>query len=264
MQPTTSRTLRRNRPSVEDRRAAIKALAVGDKTQLLRSIASYLKDPSPRVRETGLQVACDEVLSELNDQVISLISDKNNFVRQRAIECFGSFHAGEAIEAPWLHPFLQHPEVLTKVETLETLDQIGDKSALPAMIKCLRDDDYLVRAYAAISIAQVGGKRFRKQIESAAKVEEAEKAKPWFASALFLLGDQEQFQKLLDFLSSTSPTPRCTSANALADLPLSLEQQKSALAAVANAARNFLARSDQSTMERVGKQLLEVVSTLTN
>jgi len=262
-QPATSRTIRR-RPTVEDRMTAIKALDVDDRTQLVRSIGSYLKDPSPRVRETALEVARDEILSELDDQVIGLISDKKNFVRQRAIECFGSFHAEEAIKVAWLHPLLQHPEVLTKVETLETLDQIGDKSAPPAMIECLRDDDYLVRAYAAISIAQLGGKRFRKQIESAAKAEEVEKAKPWFARALFLLGDQEQFQKLLEFLSSTSPTPRCTSANALADLPLSPAQQRTALAAVANAGRNFLARSDQSTMETVGKQLLEGVSTLRN
>jgi HEAT repeat protein len=252
------------KPTVEERRTAIRSLAVDNRNQLLRAIGTYLKDRSPRVRETALEVARDEILSELDDQVIDLISDKNNFVRQHAIECFGSFHAGEAIKVPWLHPFLQHPEVLTRVETLETLNEIGDKSALPAMIDRLRDDDYLVRAYAAISVAQLGGKRFRKQIERAASLEEAEKAKPWFARALFLLGDDDQFQKLLEFLSSTSPTPRCTSANALADLPLSPGQLKLALAAVAHAATNFLAKSDQSTMERVGKQLLEGVSTLSN
>jgi HEAT repeat protein len=263
MQPTISRTLRK-RSSVEDRRTAVKAIPIDDRRQLLRAVSFYLKDRSPRVRENALEVARDEVLFELDNQVIGLISDKNSFVRQRAIECFGSFHAGEAITAPWLHPLLQHPEVLTRVETLETLDQIGDKSSLPAMIERLRDDDYLVRSYAAISIAQLGGKRFRKQIQRAAQAEEAEKAKPWFARALFLLGDQEQFQKLLESLSSTSPTPRCTAANALAEVSLSEEQLKLAIAAVANAARNFLARSDQSTMERVGKQLLEDVSTLSN
>jgi HEAT repeat protein len=263
MQPTTSRT-QRKRPLVDDRRIAVKALPIDDRSELLRAVSSYLKDHSPIVRETALEVARDEVLSELDDQVIGLISDKNSFVRQRAIECFGSFHAGEAIKAPWLHLLLQHPEVLTRVETLETLDQIGDKSALPAMIERLRDDDYLVRAYAAISIAQLGGGKFRKQIASAAKAEEAEKAKPWFARALFILGDQEQFQKLIEFLSAPSPTPRCTSANALADLPLSEDQLGVALAAVSRAATNFLARSDQSTMERVEKQLLALVSTPPN
>jgi eukaryotic-like serine/threonine-protein kinase len=256
MQPTTSRT-RRKRSSVEARRTAVKALPIDDRSLLLRAVSSYLKDRSPRVRETALDVARDELLYELDDQVIGLISDKNSFVSQRAIECFGSFHEGESVKASWLHPLLQHSEVLTRVETLETLSQIGDKSALPTMIECLRDDDYLVRAYAAISIAQLGGKRFRKQIESASKVEEAEKAKPWFARALFLLGDQGQFQKLIEFLSAQSPTPRCTSANALADLPLSEDQLEAALAAVSHAATNFLARSDQSTMERVEKQLRE-------
>lgn len=239
---------------------AIKAFAVDDKNRLLRAVVSYLKDRSPRVRETALEVVRDEFLSELDDQVHSLLSDKNDFVRLRAIECLGDFHEGEAIEVPWLYPFLQHPNVLTRVETLETLSQIGDKSALPAMLERLRDDDYLVRAYAAISIAELGGKKFRKQIEIAAKAEEAEKAKPWFARALFLLGDQEQFQKLLEFLSSTSPTLRCTAANALADLPLSPDQLESALAAVAHAVRNSIANSDRSTMERVGEQLRERAS----
>lgn len=207
MQFTTLKT-QKPRSNVVDRSIAVKALSVDNRPQLIQSIRSYLKDRSPRVREAALQVACDEDLSELNDQVVGLISDKNNFVRQRAIECFGLFHEGEAIKVPWLYPFLQHPNVLIKVETLETLDQIGDKAALPAMLEGLRDDDYLVRAYAAISIAQLGGKRFRKQIESASKIEEAENAKPWFARALFLLGDDEQFQKLLELLSSTSSAAR--------------------------------------------------------
>jgi HEAT repeat protein len=263
MQPTTSRT-RRKSPPVEHRRAAIRALPVDDRGLLLRAVSSYLKDRSPGVRETALEVARDEVLYELDDQVIGLISDKNDFVRQRAIECFGSLHEGEAIEVRWLHRLLQDPKDLTRVETLETLSQIGDKSALPVMIERLRDDDYLVRAYAAISIAELGGKRFRKQIESAAKAEETETAKPWFARALFILGDQRQFQKLIEFLSAPSPTPRCTSANALADLPLSEDQLGVALAAVSRAGTNFLARSDQSTMERVEKQLLALVSTPPN
>lgn len=243
------------RLTVENRIIAVKALPVDDRDRLVRAVASYLKDRSPRVREPALEIARDEVLSELDDQVLSLLSDKSDLVRQCAIECLGFFHEGEAIEVPWLYPFLQHPNVLTRVETLETLDQIGDKAALPAMIETLRDDDYLVRAYAAISIAQLGGKRFRKQIESASKVEEAENAKPWFARALFLLGDHGQFQKLLELLSSASPTARCASANALADLPLSLDQLQSALAAVAHAAKNSLANSDRSTMEKVEKEL---------
>lgn len=260
MPPSTART-RKSRPTVGDRITAIRALSVDDRTQLLSSVRLYLKDHSPKVREAALQVALDEVLSELDDQVIALIPDKDDFVRQRAIECFGLFHEEEAIEVPWLHPFLQHSNVLTKVETLETLDQIGDKSALPSMIECLRDDDYLVRSYAAISIAQLGGKKFRKQIEQASKTEEVETARPWFARSLLLLGDWQQFGELLELLSSASPTARCAAANALTAFEFSSDQLESALAAVAHASHNFLTRSDQSTMERVLKELLEDVST---
>jgi HEAT repeat protein len=128
------------------------------------------------------------------------------------------------------------------------------------MIECLGDEDSLVRSYAAISIAQLGGKKFRKQIEQASKIEKAETAKPWFARSLLLLGDWKQFSKLLDLLSSTSPTARCAAANALTAFEWSPDQLELALAAIAHAARNFLARSDQTTMESVMKQLLEDVS----
>ena len=159
---------------------------------------------------------------------------------------------------------LQNQNVLTKVETLETLDQIGDKSALPSMIACLSDDDYLVRAYAAISIAKLGGKKFRKRIESAARAEEVEKAKPWFARALLLLGDWKQFSKLIELLSSSCPTARCAAANALTAFEWSPNQLQSIIQAVNHAVRNSLARSDQSTMERVLKQLLEGYSAQEN
>ncbi len=173
-------------------------------------MSALFQRPQPKVREAALQVTLNEALSELDDQVTALIRDEIISSANARSSVLGSSTKEKPSKFTWLHPFLQYPDVLTKVETLETLDQIGDKSSLPAMIECLRDDDYLVRSYAAISIAQLGGKRFRKQIQSAARAEETERAKPWFARALFQLGDQEQFQKLLEFLSSTSPTPRCT------------------------------------------------------
>jgi|GEM_PF-3337383 len=251
--PTSSPA--KTRPTVVDRATAIRAVPKNDRNLLIRAVRSYLKDRSPRIRWAALDVVRDEALSELEEEVRSLLSDKSGGVRSGAIECIGDFHGGETIEVPWLYTFLQDPDDLVRVETLESLAYIGDKKALPHMIECLGDDYYLVRSYAAISIAELGGKKFRKQIESASKVEEAENAKPWFARALFLLGDHRQFQKLLDCLSSASPTSRCASANALVDLPLSPDQLQSAIETVAYAAQNSLANSDRSTMERVEKEL---------
>jgi HEAT repeat protein len=259
MGTTTSSTLRK-RPTVDERRVAVKPLPVINRNQLLRAVSSYLKDPSPRVREAALDVAHDEFLSELNGQLINLISDKNSFVCQRAIECFGLFHEGEATTAPLLYSFLKDSEVLTRVETLETLSRIGDKKALPLMTECLRDNDPLVRSYAAISLAELGGNKFRRLIKEASKIESAENAKPWFARSLLLLGDWKQFAILLELLSSSSPTARYAAANALTAFEWSSDQLELVFAAVARASRNFLSRSDQTTMERVLGELLKDVS----
>jgi HEAT repeat protein len=259
MQSTTLITAKA-RPAVGDRHLAVKALPTEDRNQLIQAVRSYLKDRSPSVRWAALDVVRDEALAELENEVLHLLSDKNGGVRSGAVECIGDFHEGETVEFPGLYPFLQDTDALVRVETLESLACIGDKKALPHMIECLGDEDSLVRSYAAISIAQLGGKKFRKQIEQASKIEKAETAKPWFARSLLLLGDWKQFSKLLDLLSSTSPTARCAAANALTAFEWSPDQLELALAAIAHAARNFLARSDQTTMESVMKQLLEDVS----
>lgn len=250
------------KPTVDDRIAAIKAQPIEDRPQLIRKIGSSLKDRSPRVREIALKIATDQLLAELEPQVRDLLSDKNDFVRQNAIQCLGDLHEGEAIEATWLYPLLKHPDELTRVETLETLAWIGDRKALPLIAELLSDKDSLVRSYAAISLAELNGRQFRKQIQQASNIEAVEAAKPRIAEALFLLGDSEiQFEKLIGLLSSTNPTARCATANALANLPLSDAQQKSALRAISHAAKNFLAPSDRITMEIVAVRLLEQLAT---
>lgn len=114
-----------------------------------------------------------------------------------------------------------------------------------------------MRSYAALSIAELKGAEYRKEIELAAGTEEDERSMPFFAQALFLLGDQTQFYRLIASLSSPSYTARCASANALAELKLDAEQLNSAHVAVAYALEHFLFRADQSTMERVEKTLRE-------
>jgi len=147
---------------------------------------------------------------------------------------------------------------------METLACIGDRKALPFIVTRLEDDDYLVRSYAANSIAELKGGRYRKLIEAVAQAEQEERAKPWFARALFLLGDKHQFFTLISLLSSTNCTARCAAANALADIELSAEQTASALASVVRAKDSFIARSDQSTMERVEEQLSERIEWIKN
>ena len=240
---------------VVSRVRVVMSLADGDKGQLAQSVSKYLADRSPRVRAAALDVVKAEDLQEMNEQVLNLLSDRSRTVRYSAVECLGSLHEGEAVTASWLYPLLQDPFHLVRIETLESLARIGDKKALPRIAERLQDDDALVRAYAARSIAELDGGKFRTAIERALKAEQDDNAKVGFADALFALGDAEQLPVLLEFLSSADYHVRCAAANALSAAELTPSQRQAALAGVSHAASAALVKADRSTMERVEKEL---------
>ncbi len=248
---------RESRPSVVTRIQAVSALPVEDKGRLAQTLSRYLADRSPRVRVAALEVVRYESLREVEPQVLTLLSDRSSFVRYSAVECMGALHEEESIVASWLYPLLNDPVVLVRIEALESLTRIDDKGSLPLMVERLRDDDAMVRAYAARSIALLDGRKYVTNIESASRSEQDDNAKAGFAEALLRLGDGDQFSALLKLLSSPEYLARCASANALSGLPLDQTQIRSALEAVSHAAQNALVRGDRSTMERVEKELRE-------
>lgn len=248
---------RRTRLGVVDRTRAVMSLPMGDKAAIVEAVRGYLADRSPRVRSAALDVVRDENLRELDQQVVMSLSDRSSSVRYSAVECLGSLHEEESSAASWLYPLLDDPSFLVRIATLESLDQIGDKNALPLIATKLRDDNALVRAYAAGAIAQLGGKKYVTEIECALETETDDNARVGFADALFLMGDKEQFSELLKLLSSSDYRVRSASANALSAAELTPAQVQSALEAVSHAARNALFRSDRLTMERVEKELRE-------
>ncbi len=246
---------RESEHGVVGRLNVVMSLADGDRTGLVQSISKYLADRSPRVRAAALDIVKAEDLREMNEKVLILLSDKSHTVRYSAVECLGSLHEGEAVGASWLYPLLQDPFHLVRIETLESLAQIGDKKALPLIAERLQDDDALVRAYAARSIAELDGLEFRTVIERALKVEQDDNARVGFVDALFTLGDAERLPVLLEFLSSADYHVRCAAANALGAAELTPSQRQAALAGVSHAASAALVKADRSTMERVEKEL---------
>ncbi len=245
------------RANVVTRIRAVSSLPVEDKGRLAETLSRYLADRSPRVRAAALEVVRDESLREVEQQVITLLSDRSSFVRYSAVECLGALHEEESIGASWLYPLLTDPVALVRIEALESLARIGDKGSLSLIVERLHDDDAMVRAYAARSIALLNGREYITNVASASMSEQDDNAKAGFAESLFRLGDDDQFAVLLRLLSSSEYLARCASANALSDLPLDQTQLRSALEAVSHAAQNALVRGDRSTMERVEKELRE-------
>ncbi|WP_396126788.1 HEAT repeat domain-containing protein [Acidicapsa ligni] len=158
---------------------------------------------------------------------------------------------------PWLYPLLGDSAFLVRIVTLESLDQIGDRKALPLIAAKLQDENALVRAYAAGAIAQLDGRKYIAEIQHALETETDDNARVGFADALFLMGDEKQFSELLKLLSSSDYRVRSASASALGVAELTPAQVRSALEAVSHAARNPLFRADRLTMERVEKELGE-------
>ncbi len=246
---------RKARPGRIDRAIAVTNFPRGDKTELARTVSRYLADRSPSVRGAALEVVRDERLRELEVAVLRLLADKNSFVRYTAAECLGFLYERKAIRATWLYPLLEDDAFLVRIETLESLVQIGDKKALPLIAKRLQDGDVLVRSYAAWAIGELKGRKYMKALTRALKVEKEDRAIVGFAGALFALGDAAQLPVLLELLSSADYHVRCASANTLSDLEFNSDQIQSILAALGHAAAHSLHVADRSNMETVEREL---------
>jgi HEAT repeat protein len=245
------------RPTVQERVDSLVALQAEDKDQLALQLRPFLQDRSSRVRSVAIQWVIKHDLRKLEDEIFGLLADKASLIRNQAIECLGNLYEGKKIRATWLYPFLHDSAWLVRVETLESLDQIGDKSSLPLISEKLNDEHPIVRSYAAIAIADLGGKRYLAKLRHSLEIERTDRAKVGLVDALFTLGDTSQFPLLIELLSSSDYQTRCASAHSLSELDLDLQQHQIALKAVSHAAKNYLYRGDQTTMETVEKQLLE-------
>ena len=246
----------KDRPTARDRAIAVRSLSADDPARLIRSLSRYLSDRSPQVRSTAVDKIRDEKLVGLEGEVLSLLLDKKSYVRYSAVECLGILHEDEGIQANWLYPLLADSDYMTRIEALESLAQIGDKSALPLISKLLKDDEPLVRAYAATAIEDLDGEEHAGAIRRAMKRETDDRAKVGLAGALFYFGDANQFSLLLTLLTSSVYTTRCAAANTIRSFDLTPAQLQSAIEAVNYALQNPIYRGDASTMDRVLKELL--------
>jgi HEAT repeat protein len=253
-------TKRKKRGDVASRIDAVRSFAGEGGNSLAESVRKYLRDRSPSVRAAALEVVKERKLSEMDAEVTVLLADKNVLVRSCAADCTGTLHEGEAVAARWLYPLLSDSSWLVRVDTLESLAQIGDKSALHLIAERLHDEHPLVRAYAANSIADLDGYEFVGAIEAASQREADPSAGVGFANALLALGDATQFPVLVEYLSSADYRVRCACANAIGAANLNPAQLKVAVAALAHAAQHSLARADRTTMEHIEKELREKLS----
>lgn len=103
-----------------------------------------------------------------------------------------------------------------------------------------------------MSIADLGGKRYRKQIRTQLGKEQNPLAEVGLMDALYRLGERDVYERLAGKLSSDSYLIRCAAANRLRDLDLEPSTRRVALSMLKRAKRHPIGKAD---LEAVGRAL---------
>lgn len=214
-------------------------------------LESALRDRSPKVRGTAIDIIIKNEIREALPLIEPGLLDPSAAVRMTAAEAIGTLSSTRRRPHHGLRSLLTDPSPLVRIESLESLAAIGDRGSLAQIAALLEDGDPLVRAYAARAIAVLKGSSHAEAIRRALAGEQSDQAREGMVESLFILGDPEAFSKLLCFLSSDDYRIRCAVANFLEDAPLNSVQRKLAMRRLSDACRRSLGVADRSTIKRV-------------
>jgi HEAT repeat protein len=142
----------------------------------------------------------------------------------RVTESLGILLEGKE-SPPALVQMLQDPDSVVRIEAVEALDNIGDKNALPALRNKLIDRSPLVRGYAALAVARLGGLDESSKLEQLLRKERNAFTKACLLEALYSLGNPDVLTKLLFLLSHKNYRVRCAIANILGGLTYNPEKR---------------------------------------
>ena len=233
----------------------LRQAAARGKSEVTPLISLALRDRSPSVRATAVElIAAQKDISFLNS-VHHLLSDPNDLVRSEAIDALGTLEEGSGKHYEDLILRLHDEKRLVRISALESLALLQDLDAIREIQSILKDRDSLVRAYAAIALAELGSTASLSLISEALQRENDEAAEAGYLVALHILGDTTNFGRLLSLLSSAGYRVRCFVANWLPRLEMKESELAAAKARIEDALKQPLGRADASTMSNVRELL---------
>jgi len=184
-------------------------------------------------------------------EIIECLSHSNPWVRMAAVECLGTMGKKEAIRhlcgalsdhfrvvrgetvkslgtlltnckkcPPALVRKLKDPDFLVRIEVAETLGKIGDSRVLPSLWEQIHDRSPLVRSYIAAAIGTLGTQKDAKKLRQNLSTEKSDEVKLGYYTALDDLGDEKILPQLLGILQSKDYRVRCATANTLSEFTL--------------------------------------------
>jgi HEAT repeat protein len=245
----------RRRPSIEKQIESLREIAAKDKKAFVNSVPAALSARNPAVRETAIALIMEHEVKDAAQLIEPLLNDQNDNVRYSAAECIGLLNEGRGTNFPSLRRLLRDPARLVRVQAVESVGLVGDRGALPAVVRLLSDKDPIVRSYASSTVGALRGSSYLNKLRHALMIEKQNLARVGFYEALFQLGQRKVLPDMLKLLGSSDYHVRCGIANTLERMSLSPSENDLAVKALTVAAQKPIAVADETTTKRVLRTL---------
>lgn len=155
----------------------------------------------------------NEKIKERAELLVYLLNDKSNFVRSQALESL--MLVGKKKYLKYILPLLDDKDEVVRADAIECIGILGGKKAATYLINSLDDRCDMVRMYAGTVIGECKDKSFIKYLEKRLEKERSNLAKVGLLDGLYLLGQEEKLENLLQLFKSRRYHVRCSVANIL-------------------------------------------------
>ena len=196
--PDAARTLLRlvDQPDETIRERAVAAMRKISVAEVQEKLLELLDDPSALVRARAVDGvgAAKQKNSECIDRLIAMLKkDEHPEVRRALLTALGLNKVRKAVP---LIETLIHGDLEVQADAIRALGEIGDVSALPALLAMLKDNRAMVRYHASQALSKLGHKNALKPLEALLSDEDS-LVRHGAAKALVDLGDPRG-EKLLE------------------------------------------------------------------
>jgi HEAT repeat protein len=220
---------------VEDRRDALMRLGNLKRRDASRAAVAGLNDPAPAVRIAAAHAILSLPPQEAVALLTPLLQDKFEFVRRETAYALGETRSRAAVE-PLANVLLSDKEAGVRGAAAVALGQIGDETALPALVQTLggptpqpkkkkskaRENEFVLRA-AARSLGQIHSRAALNILIAVLENQEySSDVRREVAIALGLIGDTAAVPALRAAFSSDDPYLAAAAREALRRLRVSV------------------------------------------
>jgi HEAT repeat protein len=167
-----------------ERWVAIRVLGRVPSPPAVGALRRLLADPAAAIRAAAAAAAADTGRADLAEPVAALLEDPATLVRTASADALGTFRQPRTV--PYLERALGDPTNTYRGQSLwvrrhlvAALGAIGDRSALPTLVRCLDDGDPQVAQAALRALEQVTGLSWAEGRDTA---QEREAWKRWWSS----------------------------------------------------------------------------------